>query len=426
MDLAQSGGAYSVKLLQLALSRAGYDPGEIDGILGQRTNAALRAFRDANGIPDNPRSTWAALRPYLTGYILHRIRRGDSIWSLAQMSGTTIQAVTTANPALVPQNLQVAAIAKIPFPFDVVPTNIPWSGELMSLVTEGLLARYPFLTAGTFGRSVMGRDLLWLSIGEGDVPVGYNASHHANEWLTTPVLLKFLEQYAFAYSADGEIGGYSARNLFAKTTLCLMPLVNPDGVDLVTGALYGGRYYDTAAFIAESYPSIPFPDGWKANIRGTDLNLNYPAGWEIARKIKFTQGFASPAPRDYVGPSALSEPESRAIHAFTLSLNFALTLSYHSQGEVIFWKYADYNPQSSYEIALRMGEASGYAVEETPAASGHAGYKDWFIQDFNRPGYTIEVGLGVNPLPLSDFDDIYAKNEELLAIGMDAAGNLNQ
>ena len=61
---------------------------------------------------------------------------------------------------------------------------------------------------------------------------------------------------------------------------------------------------------------------------------------------------------------------------------------------------------------------SGYTLEDTPFASGFAGYKDWFIQDFDRPGYTIEVGHGENPLPPEQFDEIYAKNLGILTLGL--------
>lgn len=95
-----------------------------------------------------------------------------------------------------------------------------------------------------------------------------------------------------------------------------------------------------------------------------------------------------------------------------------MILAYHSQGDVIYWKYLDYEPDRSREIALYFGEVSGYTVEETPQASGYAGYKDWFIQEFNRPGYTIEVGMGENPLPLEQFSKIYADNIGILLGGM--------
>ena len=87
-------------------------------------------------------------------------------------------------------------------------------------------------------------------------------------------------------------------------------MVNPDGVDIVTGEIASGRFYEQAKSIAAQYPSIPFPSGWKANIDGIDLNLQYPAGWEEAKKIKFSQGYTMPAPRDYVGSRPLEAPKA--------------------------------------------------------------------------------------------------------------------
>ena len=62
-------------------------------------------------------------------------------------------------------------------------------------------------------------------------------------------------------------------------------------------------------------------------------------------------------------------------------------------------------------------------MANTPYNSGFAGYKDWFIQSYDLPGYTIEAGQGQNPLPLSQFADIYRENEGILTLGMVLAPN---
>lgn len=361
-----------VRYLQLALQRAGY-PIAVDGIFGNATCSALQQFAGNTHTCSVDEQLWKRLIPYLMG-----------------VSGN----------------------------YPLVPTQVPYTSFLNGYVVEGLKRRYPFLQTGSIGKSVMGRDISYLCIGTGATQVFYSASFHANESITTPVLLKFAEEYASAYANGTDLYGVSAEKLFSTYQLYLVPLVNPDGVDLVNGLLTSGMYYRNAKDIGAAYPSIPFPSGWKANIDGVDLNLQFPAGWENARRIKFAQGYTSPAPRDYVGSAPLVAPESEAVYQFTKEHNFSLILAYHTQGEVIYWKYLDYEPTDSYEIAKYFGSVSGYTVEETPQESGYAGYKDWFIQDYNRPGYTIEVGMGENPLPMSQFAQIYEANKGILLGGM--------
>lgn len=410
-----------VEYLQLALVRAGYTTLSIDGVFGARTRDAVRDFQQKNGLtPDGVvgRRTWSALMPYLKGYTTHVVRAGDTFFRLAQTYNTDMRRIMLANPTVDPQNLQIGTTLYIPFAFPLVPTTVAYSSLLNAWIVEGLTVRYPFLQSGSVGKSVMGKDLLYLRFGQGTKEVFYNAAHHANEWLTTPVLLRFTEEYAESYVTGGQIGGTLAAQLFREYSLYLLPMVNPDGVDLVTGVLSSGGYYNRARQIANTYPQVPFPNGWKANIAGVDLNLQYPANWEEAKRIKFEQGFTSPAPRDFVGTAPLVAPESFAVYNFTRAHNFLLTLSYHSQGEIIYWKYLDYEPDRSREIAEYFGEVSGYAVEETPYASGFAGYKDWFIETYNRPGYTIEIGIGQSPLPVSQFPKIYNDNLGILVGGM--------
>ncbi|MCL2507946.1 MAG: M14 family metallopeptidase [Oscillospiraceae bacterium] len=405
-----------VQLLQTALTRAGY-PLTPDGVFGERTRTAVTGFQAQNGLVADGivgSMTWATLTRYITGYLVWRINPGDTLFSLARRHNTTVRAILTANPEVTPENLVPGRSLVVPLGFDVVPTNISFTYELLSFCVDGLKARYPFIRLSVIGRSIQGRNLYALVVGRGSQRVMYNASHHANEWITTPVLMRFLEQYSYAYSTPGALLGCMADEMYNKASIFFVPMVNPDGVNLVTGAIPpGSETYESAR--AMNYLRLPFPDGWKANIRGVDLNLNYPAGWEIARDIKFAQGYTAPGPRDYVGEAPLSEPESRAMADYTRRIDCDLTLAYHTQGEIIFWRYLDYMPPRSYEIVRLLSRVSGYAYLDTPYASGHAGYKDWFIQQFNRPGYTIECGRGVNPLDISQFGRIYRDNIGILA-----------
>lgn len=120
-------------------------------------------------------------------------------------------------------------------------------------------------------------------------------------------------------------------------------------------------------------------------MNAVDLNLQFPAGWENAKEIKYNQGFNKPAPRDFVGFGPLTEPEALAIYNFTLSHNFKLIISYHTQGQEIYWNFQNINPPHGFEIGTHFANSSGYLLANVPYNSSFAGFKDWFILNFNRP-----------------------------------------
>lgn len=426
-QLKRGSNHLSVCYVQLALRRAGENAGALDCIFGPQTEAAVKRFQTANGLtPDGivGDRTWEALFPYLTGYTLVSIRRGDTFYALANRYGTTVQAIETANPTVDPDRLAIGSIVTVPLPFLVSSWEVPYSGFWNGIVLEGLRARYPRLAVESFGRSVQGQDLLRAAVGTGPITVGINASHHANEWITTPLVLRMLEAALDAEANDTSLAGFPMRALLMRARLVLTPMVNPDGVDLVAGWLEANDpAFQRAMGFAGSFPSIPFPSGWKANLNGVDLNLGYPAGWEIARAIKFAQGYTRPAPRDFVGTAPLTEPENRAMVLLTERERFDLTVSYHTQGAEIYWRFGERTPDGARAIADRFAAVSGYTVADPAEMSSYAGYKDWFIQTYLRPGYTIEAGRGQNPLPLTDLPALYRENIGIFVNSLALAAN---
>lgn len=301
---------------------------------------------------------------------------------------------------------------------NIVPTDQPYSSTLLRQNLSILQQTYPFLTIQSVGTSVLGTPIPVIRLGTGPNLVFYSASIHANEWITSVLLMKFIENYCDAYVTNTSLANQPIRELFRRSSIYLMPMVNPDGVDLVTGQIpVTSPAYAKATTISNRYPSIPFPYGWKANINGVDLNLQFPAGWENAQEIKYEQGFTSPAPRDFVGFGPLTEPESLTIYRFTLSYEFRLVIAYHTQGQEIYWNFQNINPPDGYRIGQEFARVSGYSLQDVPYNSSFAGYKDWFIQTYYRPGFTIEAGIGENPLPLSQFDEIYRDNLGILVLG---------
>lgn len=302
--------------------------------------------------------------------------------------------------------------------FMIVNPSVKYNSSILKKDLDALIFKYPFLKLYTIGYSVLDNPIYSVRLGFGSKQVCYLASTHANEYITTTLLMKFLENMCIAYYQNSSISGYNVKNLLNSTTIYLIPLLNPDGVDLLNGNISStSNSYIYARYIASKYPDIPFPNGWKANIKGVDLNLQFPAGWEDAKKIKFAQGYTSPAPRDFVGFGPLTEPEALAVYDFTLAHNFRLILTYHTQGKEIYWQFQDYAPKEAYSIGQKFARVSGYTLANVPYESSFAGYKDWFLQQYRRPGHTIEAGLGENPLPLSQFNQIYNDNIGILILG---------
>lgn len=261
---------------------------------------------------------------------------------------------------------------------------------------------YPFLESETVGRSVLGTPIRLIRIGSGPNKVHLNAAFHANEWITSMLLMAFAEELAERVRQGDDVS-----ELLTQVQADLVPMVNPDGVELAVGGLRSDHPCRDQLLQYNDY-SEDFT-GWKANVRGVDLNDQFPAHWEDEARRRGPEG---PSPRDYVGEEPLSEPEARALAELTIQRDYRTVVALHTQGEEIYWNYRGYEPAYAKEWASRLGEASGYAPIRLTGSD--AGFKDWFIQRFGRPGFTVEAGYGVNPLPYTDFETIYPRVRPML------------
>lgn len=402
--------------IQALLAKMGYDPGKIDGIFGLQTQSAVKQFqRDFGMMPDGiiGLNTYRTLERFLLGYDTYTIRPSDTLYNIARKYYTNLTLLMAANPGLDPYNLRIGQTVTVPYGINVVDTNIDYTYDVLQHDIKGLKARYPFIETGVAGHSSLGRELSYIRLGTGSNEVFYNAAHHALEWITSPVLMKFAEDYAKAYALGTEISGFDPREMWENSSIYIIPMVNPDGVDLVLNGLQRSNPNYTE-LIRWNRGSTDFSKDWQSNNNGVDLNHNYNAAWEESKQAEAALGITGPGPTRFSGPYPESEPESRAVADFTRDHDFRLVMAYHSQGEVIFWNFENLAPPEAQTIGESLAGLSGYELAEPEGPASYAGYKDWFIQDYRRPGYTVEVGRGTNPLPISQFDTIYADNRPML------------
>ncbi|MPQ30088.1 LysM peptidoglycan-binding domain-containing protein [Clostridium estertheticum] len=408
-----------VSEIQALLNKLGYVVGEVDGIYGPKTAGAVKKFQKYFGLlptGDVDDDTYKLMNRFLLGYDTYRIKSGDTLYLIAKRYYTPLESIITANPQINANRLRVGDVIIVPYSLDVVYTNIDYTYEIMKKDLEGLKARYPFIEVESAGRSELGKELYYVKLGNGPNKVFYNGAHHGIEWITSVLLMKFIENFAKAYAMGQDMEGYNVRDIFKKSTIYVMPMVNPDGVDLVLNGLEKSNpYYND--LIKWNNGSLDFSENWSANIRGVDLNHNYDAMWQESKNAEASYGIYGPGPTRYSGTSPESESESKAVANLTRTNNFRLVIAYHTQGELIYWNFQNLASSEAKAIAIIFSQLSGYNLGETTGITSYAGYKDWFIGKFRRPGYTIEVGLGKNPLPISQFNKIYSDNIKVLLEG---------
>ncbi|MCF6408462.1 M14 family metallopeptidase [Pseudalkalibacillus salsuginis] len=370
--------------------------------LAKLFNVPLRLVIDSNR-KLNPSSLQVGSEVEIPAYRTEKytIQKGDTFYKISQRRKLALDALTIMNPNTSPSNLQIGQIINVPVrvvtPYVNPKTKYDWAA--MQKNVSSLKEAYPFIRVKSIGKSVLGKSIPEIQIGNGEKKVHMNGAFHAQEWITTAVIMNFLNDYLLALTNQWMIRGLNMSPFYDGETLSIVPMVNPDGVDLVLNGPPESEYYRD--FVLELNQGNTDFSRWKANIRGIDLNNQFPAKWEVEKPRKPQ----SPAPRDYPGERPLTEPETIAMAELTRNEDFDRVIAFHTQGEEIYWGYEGVEPPYTETIVNEFERVSGYKAVRY--LDSYAGYKDWFIKEWHRPGFTVELGEGVNPLPLNQYDEIY-------------------
>lgn len=282
--------------------------------------------------------------------------------------------------------------------------------EKMTKILSNLVKKYAFAGVFSCGKSVLGRDILCIRLGKGKRKIFLNGAHHSLEWITSSLLLNYACDYAAALRDETDFCGENILKIYNSATFYIVPMVNPDGVDFViNGIKKANPAYELVKGALGGKNTKKY---WQANANGVDLNHNYDAYFDEGKKMEQKLGITGANYTRYSGKKPFSEPETQAVKSLFEKEKFDISIAFHSQGEEIYYDFAK---KSKYKyIADALAAKSGYTVAETDGIASVTGFKDWVIDKFGLPSFTIEVGNGQNPLPFSQFEKIRKENYALI------------
>lgn len=245
---------------------------------------------------------------------------------------------------------------------------------------------------------------------------------HAREYITAQLVMRQLVQLLSDQSTNGSYENIAVRELLSNTEIHFIPMANPDGIGISQLGLEG---LHTEA-VRETVRQIAAKDGkaltesylrqWKSNANGVDLNRNFDARWE-----SYNDHLGHASADHYKGTAPECELESKALADLTRRFQFDATLSYHTQGEVIYWNFGQEGELKNMSLLLanRVSELTGYRLDGNFQALDTAGYKDWAISKLGIPSLTIEAGHGGNPVDPAQMDAIWRENRDVVPMTLE-------
>ena len=273
--------------------------------------------------------------------------------------------------------------------------------------TDLLKSRYSSVfSADSLGETADGRQILHLLV---------NGGIHAREYITCQLVMKQTVSFLKHIKNGDSYGDISYKDLLQDTAIHVICMVNPDGVSISQQGLDGVQT-DT---VRKNLEQISQMDGaslsdndyleqWKSNANGVDLNRNFDALWD-----SYADPAGHPSADHYKGTAPGCEAESNALIQLTLQEHFSRTISYHTQGDVIYWYFGQEGSlyDQTLSFANTIAAATGYPLDADYQALDPAGYKDWAILSQGIPSLTIEVGTGDTPVSPDQFETIWEENQ---------------
>ncbi len=265
-----------------------------------------------------------------------------------------------------------------------------------------LSEKYPdFIELSSIGKSEEKRDLTLILLGNqnADINIMVQASIHAREFITTTVLMAQIDYMLKNLDTPYENFSYTFRELLDKICFHIVPMSNPDGVEIVQTGVISSLYPEKTSGID--------PRQWKANAKGIDLNANFDALW------KNYKSSSKPSYERYKGSRPESAAESKALADYVRNNPIDITLSYHTMGSVIFWDFPDQDKMNKLNLSLStvIVNESGFYPFSDPSTC--AGFRDWAILQ-RIPSLTVEMGVGRVPSVFSEFFQIWARSKDIM------------
>ena len=337
---------------------------------------------------------------------------GSSTGSLNQLFGNGTSTSGSSNV--------LNALSTVPLPAGYYCSNVgTYTYQEMQVDLNILKATYPQMQMDVLGNTIDGRQLYHVVVGNPSAPhkILVHGGIHAREYISSQVVMREIVALLEMQQNNWLYHGQSVATLLQNTCIHFVPMVNPDGITLVQGGIDALNTQAAKTMVMSMAAQDQVTDlatylrKWKNNINGVNLNRNFDAFWQEA-----TPKVDHPSNMFYKGTGPESEVESKALANLCRQLMPDYTISYHTQGRVIYWYFGEtgnYKAKGQY-LANVVHQNTGYTISDTWSQTDAAGFKDWAVQKLDIPSVTIELGRGTSPVDESQISQMWTENDGIL------------